>query len=435
MGIVSGAALVLVGLIGPAWMSPLGSSAVSADTLRSGNGQNVLVPGQWPIAAPLPGRLAGTPPMGWNGYNRFHLSVNAATVEAEARALVQSGMKDAGYTYVNLDGGWDLRQRSLNGSLQPDPQKFPDGIRPLADYVHSLGLKFGIYISAGAFNCAHTSAGSYGHYAHDAATFASWHVDYLKFDWCFIPYHQYPKLTRRQVGELLAVQMADALAATGRPILYDVNDYWGGDHTWTWAPKLAHMWRTAQDSRDNYPSMLANFKANVGHFSAAGPGAWNDPDMLEIGNGGMSATEYQAQFSLWAEMASPLIAGNDLTDMSAGTRSILTNEAVIAVDQDRLGKQGYPVSSHDGHWVLTRPLSDGDRAVVLFNETNEPAVISTTVVQVGAVKALLWWQVNLWDGTVTPTDGPITASVPPHGVVMFLISGQRPVGWLAPSAS
>jgi alpha-galactosidase len=171
MGIVSGAALVLVGLIGPAWMSPLGGNTVSADTVRIADGQNVPASAEWPTAISPTGRLALTPPMGWNGFNHFYHNVTEATVEAEARALVLSGMQAAGYTYVNLDGGWDLKHRNAAGELQPDPAKFPHGLKPVADYVHALGLKFGIYASAGYTNCAATSAGSYGHYVQDA-----WHL-------------------------------------------------------------------------------------------------------------------------------------------------------------------------------------------------------------------------------------------------------------------
>jgi alpha-galactosidase len=365
--------------------------------------------------------------MGWNGFNHFYHNVTEATVEAEARALVLSGMQAAGYTYVNLDGGWDLKHRNAAGELQPDPAKFPHGLKPVADYVHALGLKFGIYASAGYTNCAATSAGSYGHYLQDAAAFAAWGVDYVKFDWCYIPFRDYPHASHQQVSQLLAREMAGALAGTNRSVFYDIND-WMNDDVWIWARGIAHMWRTTHDSHDWWSSLISQFKANVGHHALAGPGGWNDPDMLEVGNGGMSTTEYQAQFSLWAEMAAPLIAGNDLTRMSPVTRSILTNADVIAVDQDPLGRQGYPVSSEGGHWVLTRPLVNGDRAVVLFNETGKPAIISTTVQQVGAINAPQWVKLNLWDGTVTQTGGPIAALVPPHGVVMYVISGLRPVG-------
>ena len=369
-------------------------------------------------------RLAMTPPMGWNGYNHFRLSVSAATIEAEAHAMVSSGMKAAGYTYVNLDGGWNLHRRNYDGSIQPDPTRFPHGIKPVADYVHSLGLKFGMYASAGYENCAKTSAGSYGHYRQDAATFAAWGVDYLKLDWCHIPYRDYPGLTHKQVSQLLATQMRDALVATGRPIVYDVNG-WSIEEPWTWAPVMSNMWRTAPDIEDRYPSMLSNFTRNVSHDQAAGPGGWNDPDMLEVGNGGMNPTEYRSHFSLWSEMAAPLIAGNDLTAMSATTRSILTNLAVIAVDQDPLGRQGHAVASADGHWVLTKILANGDRAVLLFNQTDKPASISTTVDEVGLTGARQYTLLDLWSATTTETTGAIRADVAAHGVVFYRITASR----------
>lgn len=370
---------------------------------------------------PLAPDLTSRPPMGWNGFNHFYHAVTATTVAAMANAIVSSGMKRAGYTFVNLDGGWDLRWRSANGSLLPDPSKFPIGIRPVADYVHSLGLKFGIYSSAGFENCAGTSAGSYGHFRQDAASFASWGVDYLKLDYCFIPYLNYPHMTRKQISRMLALQMADALAATGRPIIYDVNDLTNNE-PWSSAPGRANLWRTTPDIQDRFSSMLMNFTRNVKHYTHAGPGGWNDPDMLEIGNGGMSVTEYRSQFSLWAEMAAPLIAGNDLSTMSSMTQSILTNRAVIAVDQDPLGRQGYPVASSGGHWVLTKPLASGDRAVVFFNQTNSEATISTTAALVGVLSAYEYTVLNLWTGTSTETTGLVAATVPAHGSVFYVIS-------------
>ena len=373
---------------------------------------------------PMPIRLAMTPPMGWNGFNHFYHNVTEATVQAQARALVTSGMKAAGYTYVNLDGGWDLYQRQA-GSLQADPRKFPHGLRVVADYVHSLGLKFGLYTSAGMLNCAATSAGSYGHYKQDAVTFASWGVDYLKLDWCYIPFRNYPRMTKQQVSLMLAMQMHDALVATGRPMVFDVND-WTGDQPWVWATGTANLWRTTLDLQDRYSSMVSNFAHDVGHYPQAGPGGWNDPDMLEIGNGGMSPIEYRSEFSLWAEMAAPLIAGNDLTTMSETTRSILTNQAVIAVDQDPLGRQGYPVASAGGQWVLTKPLANGDRAVVFFNQTNVTATISTTATQIG-LPGLRVELLNLWTGEESQAFSLFSAVVPPHGVVMYRIAeGEIP---------
>ena len=234
-------------------------------------------------SALMPNGLALTPPMGWNGYNHFGRAVTAAIVEAAARAMVTSGMKAAGYTYVNLDGGWNLRARSARGQLQPNPRLFPHGIQPVIDYVHSLGLKFGIYASAGTRNCAGSSAGSYGHYRQDAATFASWGVDYIKLDWCYLPYKDYPSLNHQQVSQMLARQMGQAIAATGRRILYDVNDTVIRTAAWTWGARVANVWRTTPDIRANYTSMVTHFIRDVRDYHYAGRGGWNDPDMLEVG--------------------------------------------------------------------------------------------------------------------------------------------------------
>src|SRR2546421_9339563 len=241
-------------------------------------------------------------------------------VEAEARALVRSGMKAAGYTYVNLDGGWALPWRDSNGALIPNPFKFPDGIKAVADYVHNLGLKFGIYTSAGMKNCYGSMAGSYGHYRQDVATFASWGVDYVKFDRCFIPYGAFPHLSDGQIAQVLTRQMGAAIAAVGRPMVYDLN--FADVQSWAWPVPMAAMWRTTWDIKGTYRSLLSNFRANVSCYARARPGRWNDPDMLEIGNRGLTVTEQQAQFSLWAEMAAPLIAGNDLTTMTPAARAI-----------------------------------------------------------------------------------------------------------------
>ena len=374
--------------------------------------------------------------MGWNGYNHFSRNVTAAIVEAEARAIVSSGMKAAGYTYVNLDGGWNLLQRSPSGQLQANPALFPDGIAPVARYVHSLGLKFGIYASAGTTNCAGTSAGSYGHYQQDADTFASWGVDYVKFDYCDIPYQDFPGMTEMQVGQLLGTEMGHALASAGRPMVYDINDAnatRNHDLDWTWAPRIANLWRVTSDISDSYTSMLNHFcgcdlstpsSYDLELSRYARPGAWNDPDMLEVGNGGMTNTEDQTEFSLWAEMAAPLLAGNDLTTMSAATREILTNRAVIAVDQDPLGRQGFAVQSANGLWVLTKPLAGGDRAVVLFNQNASAAVITTDAAQVGLPRARAYILRNLWMHTTTMSNGTISATVPGHAVVMYRVSAR-----------
>lgn len=366
--------------------------------------------------------LAGTPPMGWNSYNHFTRDISASLIEAQARAMVASGMKDAGYDYVNIDGGWASLQRGSDGELVPDPDKFPDGIKPVADYVHSLGLKFGLYTSAGYTNCAKTDAGSFRHYRQDAATFASWDVDYLKLDWCNMPYAEFPGMTKEQVDRQLASEMGDALAATGRPIVYSLSAWEGAGHDWLWAGPVANLWRTTQDIKDNWPVVMRNFTGDVTPYQYAGPGGWNDPDALEVGNGGMTATEDRSQFTLWAEMAAPLLAGNDLTAMSAATRETLTNREVIAVDQDPLGSQAEPIARDGGHWVLTRPLAGGDRAVVLFNQGDTPATIRTTAADAGLAAAPDYTLRDLWRHATTETTGAIAATLAPHQAVMYRVA-------------
>ena len=297
--------------------------------------------------------------------------------------------------------------------------------------MHSLGLKFGIYTSIGTENCAGTSAGSYGRYQQDADTFASWGVDYVKVDWCYVPLQNYPDLTQTQVAEMLGAQMRDALAGTGRPMVFDynVNRLCPDDcSVWTWGPGVANLWRTAPDMKDRYTVMVRNFTANVPFYAYAGPGGWNDPDMLEVGNGGMTDTEYRSEFSLWAVMAAPLLAGNDLTTMSAATRQIITNRDVIAVDQDPLGKQAYPVASADGLWVLSKPLANGDRAVVLFNQSATPAIITTSATQVGLRAAPAYTLRNLWQHGTTETTGMISANVPPHAALMYRVAARGRLG-------
>jgi len=247
-------------------------------------------------------------------------------------------------------------------------------------------------------------------------------VDYVKLDWCRVPYRNYPGMSRQQVSRMLATEMGSAIATSGRAMVYDIN-FEADDTPWMWGAKVANMWRTGQDSQDRWWSMVFNFTHNVQHYSHAQPGAWNDPDMLEIGNGGMTAVEYQSEFSLWAEMAAPLIAGTDLTSMSDVTQNILTNKAVIAVDQDALGLQGRPVSNAGGHWVLVKPLTSGAVAVVLFNSTDRAAAISTTASQVGMARTYAYRMTDLWSHEESDTAGLISARVPAHGVAMYVVSG------------
>jgi len=360
--------------------------------------------------------LAQTPPMGWNSWNAFHTDITEQKIKDAAQALVSSGMKAAGYEYINIDDAWMDTVRDAQGRLQPDPKRFPHGIKALADYVHSLGLKIGIYESAGTKTCA-GFPGSLYHEKTDAESFAKWGIDYLKLDNCSNEGVDY---MQRYEG------MEKALLATGRPIVYSICE-WGVKDPYQWAPAISNLWRTTGDISDNWNSMINIVDEQVGLEKYAGPGHWNDPDMLEVGNGGMTNTEYRTHFSLWAILAAPLIAGNDLFHMTEPTRDILTNKEVIAVDQDPAGKQGYKISDDGNQEVWVKPMFDGSFAVLLLNRGEDRAFMTTTVEQVGLQKATSYKVVNLWDrgnryqaGTYSTND-LIRSSVASHGVAMFRV--------------
>ncbi|WP_070029596.1 glycoside hydrolase family 27 protein [Streptomyces sp. F-1] len=368
-------------------------------------------------AAALGNGLALTPQMGFNDWNAYGCNVSESLIKSTAQAMHTNGMQAAGYTYVNIDDCWMTHSRDSSGRLVPDPAKFPDGIKGTADYVHSLGLKLGIYEDAGTATCA-GYPGSLGHETTDAQSFASWGVDYLKYDNCN---------NNGVAAQTRYTAMRDALAATGRPILYSLCN-WGQDNVWTWGANVGNSWRTTGDITASYSSMLSIFHSNVGLASYAGPGHWNDPDMLEVGNSGLSDTEARSEFSLWAEMAAPLIAGTNLTSASSATLATYTNSRVIAVDQDSLGRQGTLVSSSNGLDVLAKPLANGDVSVVLFNETGSTATISTTANAVGKTGAAGYTLTDLWSGATSTTSGTISASVPAHGVVMYRVAGGSSTG-------
>jgi len=375
-----------------------------------------------PPAHALGNGLALTPPMGWNDWNAYGCNVSEQLVEQTALAMHNDGMQAAGYSYVNIDDCWMSSSRAANGNLVANPSKFPDGIVAVASYVHSLGLKLGIYEDAGTATCQ-GYPGSYGHEQQDADLFASWGVDYLKYDWCNVPFSSFPGESHEQVAQTLYTRMSNALAASGRPVVFSMCNGWDSSvQPWTWGGPVSNLWRTTSDIQPDFTSMLNNFHTNVTLASFAGPGAWNDPDMLEVGNG-MTATEDQSEFSLWAEMAAPLIEGGNLVSASSATLSILTSKAVIAVDQDSLGKQGREVSSSGGLDVLAKPLANGDVSVALFNETGSTATISTTAAAIGKMGASSYPLTNLWTGAISTTTGTISASVPSHGTVMFRVSG------------
>ncbi|HUZ57763.1 MAG TPA: glycoside hydrolase family 27 protein, partial [Hanamia sp.] len=360
--------------------------------------------------------LAKTPPMGWNSWNAFHTDITEQKIKDAAQAMVSSGMKAAGYEYINIDDAWMDTVRDAEGRLQADPKRFPHGIKALADYVHNLGLKIGIYESAGTKTCA-GYPGSLHHEKIDAETFAKWGIDYLKLDNCYNENESY----RKRYSE-----MEQALLATGRPIVYSICE-WGVKDPYQWAPAISNLWRTTGDISDNWNSMINIVDQQVGLNKYAGPGHWNDPDMLEVGNGGMTNTEYQTHFSMWAMLAAPLIAGNDLLHMTETTREILTNKEVIAVDQDPEGKEGYKIADNGDQEVWVKSMSDGSYAVLLLNRGMDRAFMTTTVEQVGLQKADSYKVVNLWEegNSYQPksysTKDLIRASVAPHGVAMFRV--------------
>jgi len=315
--------------------------------------------------------VAATPPMGWNSWNFFAEKVTDADVRAAADALVSSGMRDAGYVYVNIDDGWQ-GQRDAKGVIHPNAH-FPD-MKALADYVHAKGLKLGIYTSPGPKTCA-GFAGSLGHEAQDAKTYAAWGVDYLKYDLCsFIEDQMKAKAPNDPAQQMRLMvdayeRMHAALKATGRPIVYSLCQY-GWDAVWEWAPGAkvgGNLWRTTGDITPEWDRIYAIASQQEGLASYAGPGHWNDPDMLEVGNGKLTAAENRAHFSWWAMLAAPLLAGNDLAHMPAEVKDILANRDVIAIDQDPLGKQATRAYAEGEVEVWTRPLQHGALAIAIFN--------------------------------------------------------------------
>ncbi|MGW1895624.1 NPCBM/NEW2 domain-containing protein [Streptomyces sp. NPDC002004] len=361
--------------------------------------------------------LAPTPPMGFNNWNSTNCRAefNESMVKGIADLFVAKGLKDAGYLYVNLDDCWALPQRDADGRLVPDPARFPNGIKAVADYVHAKGLKLGIYTSAGTKTCNSAGfPGALGHEYSDARQFADWGVDYLKYDNCN---NQGVDAKKRYTT------MRDALRATGRPIVYSICE-WGENKPWEWAPGVGQLWRTTGDIGDSWGSMLSIVKQNLPLARYAGPGHWNDPDMLEVGNGGMTDTEYRTHFSLWSVMAAPLLIGSDLRKASDATFDILGNREVIAVDQDPLGRQGAVLTSENGRWVVVKEMQDGSRTVALFNETGGAQRIATTAEAVGLPDADAYTLRDLWQHKSFNTAGTIAATVPAHGTVLLRVSAD-----------
>lgn len=372
--------------------------------------------------------LASTPPMGWNSWNTFQTNINEKLIRETADALVSSGMRDAGYVYLVLDDGWMAMERDSLGNLVPDPVKFPNGLKAIVDYVHSKGLKFGLYNCAGTLTCA-KYPGTRGYEYQDAKNYAAWNIDYLKYDWCN---------TKGITAQEAYTTMSKALQKAKRPMIFSICE-WGVNKPWQWAAPVGQLWRTTEDIYQIFDSVhsygtwdalsvMRIVDQNDSLRRYAGPGRWNDPDMLEVGNG-MSYTEDKAHFSIWAMMAAPLMAGNDIRKMSKQTKEILTNKAIIAIDQDPLGIQGFKFADTDSLQTWFKPLQNGDWAVCFLNRSSRVRQVYFNWKQELVIDKLFNYAIdrnsnyrllNVWtgkdDGT---TANPLSAMLQPHDVIMY----------------
>lgn len=377
--------------------------------------------------------LALTPPMGWNSWNTFQTKINDSLVRGIADVMVSSGMKDAGYTYLVLDDGWMAMERdSVSGNLVPDPKKFPNGIKVLIDYVHSKGLKFGLYNCAGTKTCA-GYPGTRGYEYQDARFYASLGIDYLKFDWCN---------TSGINAKEAYTTMSKALKAAGRPIVFSLCE-WGTNKPWEWAENVGELWRTTGDISAVYDGYLDHgtwkqtgvmpiVDLQKGLRKYAGPGHWNDPDMLEVGNG-MSVPEDRTHFSMWCMLAAPLMAGNDLRKMSKETQSILTNKEAIAINQDKLGIEGFQYEDKDSLEVWVKPLENDDWAICFLNRSAKPVKINynwkkeivtdTLFKKTMNAKEHPYKIKNVWtENNEGDTQKPLVAMLPSHDVIMLRLT-------------
>jgi alpha-galactosidase len=363
--------------------------------------------------------LAKTPPMGWNSWYAYRCQVTEAGVLANAKALVDSGMAARGYRFVNVDGCWEGPTRTGSGKLRSDPVTFPSGMAALGRAIHSQGLKFGIYTSAGPTICLHPQPGSYGHYAQDFRTFASWKVDYVKVDWCSQP----------PGGDYVRSYRAIARAAarSGRRMIVAVSTP-GTRRPWRWAPPFGQLWRIGHDADGSWSGIMAALDRDAPLWPYAGPGRWNDPDILQVGSQGLTATEERAHFSLWSMLAAPLLAGYDLTSVSGTTLATLMNEEVIAVNQDRLGFQGRRVRTADGMETWVRPLVGGSWAVLFLNRAESPQRLLVSPRQIpGLPRAKRYSLRDLWARTTEEAgaDDVRTLDLAAHEAVMWRVDALR----------
>ena len=369
---------------------------------------------------------AQTPPMGWNSWNKFGCNVSEKLIMDMADKMVETGMKDAGYEYVVIDDCWQVDRDSL-GFIQADPDRFPHGMKYLADYIHSKGLKFGLYSCAGSYTCQ-GRPGSRGHQFQDALMYAKWGVDFLKYDWCS---------DEGQNAQAAYATMSDAIKESGRPIILSICE-WGEHEPWKWGKGIGHLWRVTADIRDCYQCLfdwggvgvLNVIDKMADLYPYAGPGHWNDAEMLEVGNGGMTKDEYITHFSMWCMLAAPLMAGNDLTKMDKDTHEILTNKEVIAVDQDPMGEQGRRFMDMGEKEIWAKPLSNGELAVCFLNRTDFPwkldynwraqTIYFANEVNIYANEYVIR---DLWKHKDIGTTAQNTkTTIPAHGVLMVRLS-------------
>ncbi|HEY9342398.1 MAG TPA: glycoside hydrolase family 27 protein [Hanamia sp.] len=386
-------------------------------------------------------QLALTPPMGWNSWNAFGKNVSEQVIKETADAIVSSGLQAVGFEYIVIDDIWHGGRDSTTGMLYADAKKFPSGMKALADYVHSKGLKFGIYSDAGTLTCG-DMPGSYGYEEKDAKLFASWGVDFLKYDYCYVP-----ELVSFNNDYKMAIDrykaMGDALKATGRPILYSICE-WGPRSPWLWGKEVGgHMWRTSYDVADiwdmprNETSPIGiltsiDAMANLGRFS--GPGGWNDPDMLVVGlnntgfikGGGCNEIEYRTQMNMWCMFSAPLMIGCDVRNMNEETKTILLNKDIIAIDQDTLGKQGFRVMSKDGLEAWKKPLSGGRYAIALFNRNSQDKTINASWKDLELDATARYDAYDVWKHAVTGVAlDKISAKLKPHESQVYVFTEAK----------
>jgi alpha-galactosidase len=363
--------------------------------------------------------LAPTPPMGWNSWNTFQTRIDEHLIESTADAMIANGMRDAGYINVNLDDGWSEKKRDANGNLVGDLKRFPNGMKVLGDYLHDRGFKFGLYNCAGTLTCA-GYPGARDHEFQDAKTYASWGVDYLKFDWCHTEGMKAPEAYKK---------MHEALVASGRPIVFSICE-WGSSKPWTWANGVGQLWRTTGDiapcwdcKKKWQTGLKTLLDQQIPLAAFAGPGHWNDPDMLEVGNKGMTFAEWRSHFSLWCVLAAPLIAGNDVRHMTKETHDIITNSEAIALDQDPLGREGTRFRADDNGEVWYKQLSGGDWGVCLLNPTKASEQLKLSWKDLTFLNGDKYHVRDIWSAKdLGDTDTDFSGEIVSHDVALFRLT-------------